>query len=205
MIGRHSQFFDCCITDSTSRIIDNPNQGFFIFWIDNQSQITQNILDFFSLVKRQTSINSIWNIAFSQCILHCSRLCIGSIQNGKLTIEHLVLHLLFKNGASHETSFLCICQTAVHFYFGTIGIGSPNNFVEFGFVFIYNRISGFDNVFRRTVILFQSKGFHALIILLEIQYVVDIGTPKSINTLRIITHNAYILEFIRQSTDYQIL
>jgi hypothetical protein len=41
--------------------------------------------------------------------------------------------------------------------------------------------------FCRTVVLFQTEGFHPFVILLKIQYVIDIGTSKGVNTLRIVS------------------
>ena len=58
-------------------------------------------------------------------------------------------------------------------------------------------IGRIDNIFGGTVILFQSVQFYLMVIFLKIQYIVDVGSAKTINTLRIISHHTNILKFIR--------
>ncbi|MNY55675.1 hypothetical protein D3C86_1916730 [compost metagenome] len=85
----------------------------------------------------------------------------------------------------------------MYFYLRTVGICRPDNLVELGLVFVDDRVGRFDYIFRRTVILLQTVGLYAFIILLEVQDVIDVCSAESINTLRIVTNDADILKFVR--------
>ena len=58
------------LTNASCRIIDDSFQSLFITQVDQQPQISQGILYFLSLIKRQPPVNLILDIFFSQRILN---------------------------------------------------------------------------------------------------------------------------------------
>ncbi len=205
MVGGNREFFNGGVADATRRIIDHAHQCLFVFRVKHQTQITQHILDFLALVKRQAAVNAVWDVAFAQCILHGTRLGVGPVQDCKFIVGQMLPDFLFPDGTGHKTAFLAIGDAAVDFDAVARIIGRPDDFIELDFVFIDDGIGRLHDILGRPVILFESVHFYILIILLEVEDVVDVGAAKSINTLRIVAHDTDVLETVRQRPYNQIL
>ena len=107
-IGINNEFILCRLSYPTHRIIDNSKQSFRIIFIDQKSEIRQQILYFFSLVKRQPAIHSVRNIFPSQSIFKGSGLGVCTIQNRKIIKFFLIKIMLFPDISRHKVCLICI-------------------------------------------------------------------------------------------------
>ena len=189
LCGNH-KFVHRGLPNTPSGVINYSPQAFFILRIDNQTKVSEHIFDFFSLIERKTAIHSVWNISLSQRILHRSRLCIGSIQNGKRSIRQLQIHCLLKNGLRYISTLIPIWWTAMDYNLFTLFVGSPHGFIEFVLVVVDHTVSCFNDILCWAVVLLKSISFCIRVILVKIQYVFNVGATKRIDTLRIVTYHA---------------
>ena len=107
-VSINNEFILCRLSYPTHRIIDNSEQSFRIIFINQKSEIRQQILYFFSLIKRQPAIHSVRNIFPSQSIFEGSGLGIGTIQNSKIIKFFLIKIMLFPDISRHKIRFICI-------------------------------------------------------------------------------------------------
>ena len=107
-VGINNEFILCGLSYPTHRIIDNSEQSFRIIFINQKSEIRQQILYFFSLVKRQPAIHSVRDIFPSQSIFEGSGLGVCTIQNRKIIKFFLIKIMLFPNISRHKVRFICI-------------------------------------------------------------------------------------------------
>ena len=70
---------------------------------------------------------------------------------------------------------------------------------------LYQAISRLDDILRRAIVLFQFEHTTAIILLLEVEDIVDISSTKSIDTLCIVSHHAYVLMATGQLPHYLLL
>ena len=107
-----------------------------------------------------------------------------------------MFHPVLKNRSGDKTAFFPIGKQSVYHDLWTFVISGPYYFIKFCFVFIYNGIRGLHDVSGRAVILLQPVHLHIIVILLEVEDIINIRPPKSIDTLGIIPNHTYILKFI---------
>ena len=87
--------------DSPGRVVDHPFKGLIILVVDHQPEIGQQVFDLLSLVKRESPIDFVGNVAFAKHLLKHPRLGIGPVQNGKIRIVVVFCHPLLKNFVHH--------------------------------------------------------------------------------------------------------
>jgi hypothetical protein len=97
---------------------------------------------------------------------------------------------------SYLPALISIGGTPLYFDLTAFHIGGPDHFFNLIFVVTDDGISRIDNVFGGTVVLFESVQPYVMVIFLKIQYVIDVGPTKAINTLCIVSHHTDILKFI---------
>ena len=69
------------ITDTAARDVDNTQQAQAVTGVENQSQISQRILDFLALIELRTTDHRIGNTAFNQHFLEYTRLRVSAVQH----------------------------------------------------------------------------------------------------------------------------
>ena len=205
LVGRDGELVDRGIADAACRKIDHPLQGFLIARVHHQPQIGQYIFDLLALVKGQPSVDPVRDIPFSQGVLDGPRLRIGAVQNGKMPVGELLLHLMLKNGRGHEPPFLGIGGAAVQFDGGAFLIGGPDHLFQLLLVSRNDAVGGVYDIPGGTVVLFEAVYGHIVVIALEIQNIADIGPPERIDALGIVSHHANILVSVCKGPHDQVL
>ena len=102
---------------------------------------------------------------------------------------HLLLIVQIKNLGCYPSAFFIVAVTAVHIDAVPGFIGSPDHFFNLIFVLGNDTIRCVDNILSGSVILFQFIKAVIRIILLEVEDVLDVRSPKPINGLGIISYN----------------
>jgi hypothetical protein len=101
--GSGTQFFHCCITDTSGWQIYYPSQRFFVPGVHGESKIGYKIFYFFPLVKRHASVHSVHEVQPAQVFLKFPALRVGSVQNGDFIIGNMVPVLLLQYHVGHTT------------------------------------------------------------------------------------------------------
>ena len=78
-VRQQDQFIHGRLANSTSRIIDDPLQRFFVAGIDHQPQIGNQVLHFFALIETDAAIDRVRNAHPTKRLFKRSTLCIGAI------------------------------------------------------------------------------------------------------------------------------
>ncbi len=134
------------IANATTWKINDPFQGLFIFWIQNKTQIGDDVFDFFALIKTQTSVDAVRDVFLSQSILYRTRLGIGAVKHCKIIIRSLVLHHLIINHVGHKTTFVSVGHTAVYPNLLALSIGGPHDFFQTILIVLDNVVCRLHNV-----------------------------------------------------------
>src|SRR5665213_670916 len=87
----------------------------------------------------------------------------------------------------------------------SIFVCCPNCFLQLVTVFSNNLIGRTYNSFGRAVVLFQFKNLGICVMLLKVEYVLNISSTEGIYTLRIIAHHTYIKMPCCKLAQYHIL
>ena len=94
ILHSHSlNLFHCRLADSSRRIIYHSAQCLIIIRVNNKTEISNHILNLFTLIERESSIDSIGDISFAQSLFKNTALCVGAIKNGKFIIRIMMHHL----------------------------------------------------------------------------------------------------------------
>ena len=80
-------------TNTASRIIDDTLESLLIIRISHQTEISNDILDFFALIETQSTINAVRDTLLAKFFLKTTALRIRTVKDGKITIL-AVIHTL---------------------------------------------------------------------------------------------------------------
>ena len=72
-------------------------------------------------------------------------------------------------------------------------------------VVLYQTVGSIHNILCASIVLFKFKQLRVAIYILEVQYIVDIGTSKGIYALGVIAYNTYIGMVLRKKCYYALL
>ena len=178
--------------DAPLWIIDDPLKGFLVARIDHQSQISQQIFDLFSLIKRHPTVNPIWDIVPPQKVLEYSGLRVGSIENSNFLIGDVVPVLAFHDRIGDPFAFLIVGNGLDHSDFLTFILRSPYFFLDLIFVLRDNLVGRRYDVAGTPVVLLEFENLSVFEIFLKVENIFDRCTPKSVNTLRVVADDANI-------------
>src|ERR1043166_7059970 len=95
----------CCHADPVERglsyssggIIDHATQTLIVIGIYGQSEIGEQIFNFFPLIKTNSSVNLIRNIQLSERFLEAAGLGVGAVKNCEIPMPGLIAVKRFKN------------------------------------------------------------------------------------------------------------
>ena len=178
-----------CITDATCRIVDDTTQSLLIIGIRHHTEVSNDILDFLALVETQTTIDTIWDTILSHLFLKGAALCVGTIENGKIVVLCLVLSTDSLDVITHDDSLFPIAIGRLQGQSLALLILAEHILVYLSFVLAYQAIGSLHDKLRGTVVLLQLKEARTLILLLEIEDVIDIGTTETVDALCIVSHH----------------
>ena len=170
--------------------------------ICNNSQITDDIFDFFSLKKWCSSAHGIGNIVLQKCFFYKSSLRIWSHQNTKFIIFTFFFTGNTKNAFCNKIRFVCFVFWHKNFNRFSSSISTPKFFVFAVCVMRDYTVCCFQNCSCRTIILFKSN-FCNVKIMFKVYNVLIICTAPTVNALVIITNDCNI--FICQKMHKLIL
>ena len=88
--------------------VDDSPQGLLVVFINCESQIPQQVLNFLSLIEGQSTDHFLLYVYPSQGLFHGAGLAVGSVKDRKFFIGHLIMGFLLKDGCCDKFTFLMI-------------------------------------------------------------------------------------------------
>ena len=166
-------------------------------------QIRQNIFDFSALVVADAAHHVVLQVVAAHRFFNLPRLRIGAVQNRDLAIRILAPN--FVGGIGDEKRFV----------FGVLR-GIDGDLVAFvGFrpeplafalqIIRDHDAGGFENIFRRAVILFKPNDFRVGKVFFEIENIANIGAAPAIDGLIFVAHHADVVVPLREQAHQLVL
>ena len=178
-------------SQSPGRIVDDPPQPQGIGPVVDDAQIGQHILDFRPVKKACAADDPIRDAISLHGVFQRVGLGIGPVENGK--ILHSPATGCREDLTCHIIGFRTFVRGFVNRNWAAGTVGSPKLFALTPDIMRNHRVGGVQNRLGGTVILFQTDGSAAAILLFKAQDILDGGAPEPINTLIIIADHADIL------------
>ena len=194
MQGRCSQ--NLChrsLSNTTCRVIDHTFECLFIIRIHCQTKIRNHIFDFLALVERKSSIYAVRQSLFPHRVLKHTTLGISSIKDSKIIVFVPLSTLDIADGIHHHLCLFKIWMCVQHMQLFPSIILWKNILLNLVRILLNQAVRCLYNILSRTVIPFQFKQLRIIIYLLECQYVINICTTKTINTLSIVSNHTNML------------
>lgn len=183
------QFADSRCPDASCRIVDDATQSFLIVRITGQAEIGHDILDFLTLIERQSAIDAIGDGGTLQGLFERTALRVRAVEQSDLIItnplsvefddpRHDLLRLFLIRLRRKELQLVASLACGIDI------------FLDLVLVVANDAVGSFDDVLSRTVVAFQFDDSRCGVVFLEFEDILDVGPTETINTLRIIPNNA---------------
>ena len=212
LMGTVSNLHHRSSTDSTSRIVDDTLDSLFIIRIRHQTEIGYDILDFLTLVETQSAIDAIRNTLLSELLLEAAALGIGTVENGKVIILAAILALDTLHILRHNRRLFLVAISRLILNLLALRILAEHILRNLVAVVLDQTVSRLNDGLGRTVVLLQFEETRIVTIFCrkissERQYIIDISSSKTINTLRIISYSTYgfLFHYIIEQSKYFFL
>ncbi len=112
--GGSNDFSHCRISYTPCRIVDNTLESLFIIGIHYQTEVSDDIFDFLTLIERQASINTVRHTAFAHGFLKDTALRIGTVEYRKIRVGIVLFMPQLSYLIHHNIPFLHIAICLVH-------------------------------------------------------------------------------------------
>ena len=76
---------------ATRRIVDNTLEGLLVIRVGNKTKVGYHILDFLTLIERQSTVDTVGNAVLTHLLLKTPTLRVRAVQDGKVRIAAAVL------------------------------------------------------------------------------------------------------------------
>ena len=206
-IRLYCDIHDCCnsrVTDCTFGFIDDTRQPDGVRRVDNNGQVSDHILDFFSFEELGTAEQPVRNTRFNKILLDDRRLRVHPVEDGMVSVSHSLRHILF-DGIGNELCFFPFILNLFQSDLVTGSVLSPEVFAFPANVMLNDLISGIEDGLGRTVVLFQPDDGRIAELVLKRKDVFNRRAAEFINTLVIIANDTKILALGCQQADQHIL
>ena len=111
MFGMQEYFLDRRFADAADGNVDDPPEAFFIFWIDDDTEVRENVFDFFSFIEFDAADDDVRNSVPPQSIFKRPRLRVGAVQHREIfqiQFQFAALLLNMENNF-HPFVFVVLC------------------------------------------------------------------------------------------------
>ncbi len=180
-------------TDATSWIVDDTLDGLLIVRIGNQSEVSDNVLDFLTLIETQAAIDAIRDALLAKLLLEATALGVGAIKDGKVAILATILTLDALDVFRYDNRLFLITIGWLVLQLLTLGILAEHILRYLVAIMANEAVGSLNDGLGRAIVLFEFEELGTLQLLLKVQDVVDVGTTETIDTLRVIAHGTHTL------------
>ena len=177
-----------CVTNTSCRIVDDASQCLFVIGISHYTEVGNHVLNLLALIEAQSTIDAIRNTILAHLFLKRTTLCIGAIENGKVTIFTLLLSANSLDVVANNHRLLLVAIGRFQRQALTLLILAEHILVYLSFVLANQAVSSLHDELCRTIVLFQFIQSCPIIMLLEVQDIIDVSTSETIDALCIIAN-----------------
>lgn len=189
------------VSDLARGHVNDAGQTRLVRWIEYQTEVRENVLDFLSFVKFHSAVHTIRDVFSDERFFDQSGLSVRTIQDGPILV---VIHPVIDDGRDF-TSFLLFVGS---FYFDdlfSLLIGSPKRFVERFAVVLDHAVRSLDHGLGRSVVFFEFYDKGIGIILFEMENVLDVRSSPAVNPLPVVTYDRKIPVLLGEKLNDTIL
>ena len=177
-----------------------------IVGVHQHSQVANDILDFFALVKAYPAVNLVRNVFGHQCFFYRTRLRVHAVKYRDILVMHAACAL---------HGILDLFHNPLSFFAGVLGMVKdrrlaanplwPQDLLDSKLIVLDDGIRHLQDAGCGAVIVLQQNGLGIFVSLVEFQNAVDIGAAPTVNSLVRITHHKKVLVVARQQIRQLVL
>ena len=160
--------------------------------IHHHSKISNNVLDFLTLIERESPIDTVRHIAFTEHLFKHTALCIGAVKDGKVGVGESFLASQFCNLVGHDLCLFCIAVGLIETYAFTFLILREYILWNATHILLYQAVGRLNDGLCRAVVLFQFENLGPIKHLREVEDIVDLCATEGVDALGIVTHHAHL-------------
>ena len=161
--------------------------------IINQTQISDNILNFLALIELRSPHHGVGHATFNEHFFKNTGLSIGAIKHSHFAQLGAFLKLQLLHALDYEASLIPFVHRLIIGYLRAHAIIGPQIFRLAARIIFNYRISGIQNHLCAAVVLLQLHQLGFGIILFKVQNIADIRATPAVNALVRIAHHAQIM------------
>ncbi len=198
------ELFQGRIADAAAWRVDDALEGKPVFRLMDEAQVCQRIADFLALVEARAADDAIGNAQRDEAFLELAGLEAGTHQD-RHVLELGALALQAFHFLADLARFLRPVPRAEDADLFALGHIGPQRLAQAAFIVRDETRGGGEDVRGGAVILLQADHLGAGKILLELQYVLDLGPAPAIDGLIIVAHTADVLVGLGERAQPEIL
>ena len=177
------------VADTSCRIVDDAAQRLLVVGICHNAEVGYHVLDFLALIEAQTAIDAVRNTVFAHLFLKGTALRVGTIEDGKVGEFSMLLPTNALNVVADNHSLLLVAIGRFQGQALALLVLAEDVLSDLSFVLANKTVCRLHDELRRAIVLLQLEELCVLILLLEVQNVIDVGTTEAVDALRIVTHH----------------
>ena len=192
-------------TDAASGVVHHALEGFFVVEIGDETEVGNDVLDFFALIERHAAVDAVRHVVFAQRILERAALCVGAVEYGDFVIGHLLTTVQPTDRANHFCGLFLVGRGGHHQDLIAESVLAVHRFLDLLLVVTDDAVGRPHNVLCGAIVLFQLHRDRLRILAVELENVVDVGSAKGVDALCIVAHYADIMVVARELTHDGVL
>ena len=193
------------VTNASCRIVDDATQGLLIVRIGHHTEVGNDILYLLALVEAQSSINPVGYAVLAHLLLKAAALGIRAVEDSEIGILPTFLATDTLDVVTHDDGFLLVAIGGLQRQPLTLLVRAEHILVDLSFVLAYQTVGSLHDELCRTVVLLQLIEPRALVLLLEVQDIVDVGPTETVDALRIVAYHTDVAVVTGQQQHYLLL
>ena len=143
------------VANTTRRIVDDATQRLLVVRIGHNTEVSNDILDFLTLIETQTPIYSIRYAIFAHLFLKRTALRIGAIQNGKIAILSPLLPTDSLYVVADDDGLLFVAVGRLQGQSFALFVLAKDILANLAFILANQGVSGLYNELCRAIVLLQ--------------------------------------------------
>ena len=191
LVGRLYDLAHRRVADATCRIVDDSPQRLLVVRVRHHAEVGYHVLDLLTLIEAQSAVYPIRYAVLTHLFLERSALCIRAIQDGEVAIFTAVLALQPFDVVTDYHRLLAVTVGRLQHQLLALLVLAVHLFPDLPFVLVYQAVGSLHDELCRAVVLFQLIQARALILFLEVQYIIDVSPSEAVDALCVVAHHAY--------------
>ena len=193
------------ISYSTSGIVDDAAECFFVRRIDNNAEVSNDVLYLLALVETQSTINTIRNVLLAHRLLEGTALGIGAIKDGKVVPLTILTLPYFLYILAYDDCLLLVAICRLEHYLLAVAILAINVLGYLSLIVANEAVCRFNYMLRASIVALKFEQLCAVIHVAEIKDIVYVSTTETIDALGVIANHAYVLMLLCQQPHNTLL